>query len=90
MRMSRSLPGLLSGPALRAPPAAGDLPNTQHCAGLQLLRYRLKVDRERGRIIVVSVIDNLTRGAAGQAVHNFNLMMGFPETQGLDLVPLAP
>jgi N-acetyl-gamma-glutamyl-phosphate reductase len=39
---------------------------------------------------VVSVIDNLTRGAAGQAVANFNIMMGFPETMGLDTVPLAP
>jgi len=39
---------------------------------------------------VVSAIDNLTKGASGLAVHNFNLIMGFPETLGLDLVPLAP
>jgi N-acetyl-gamma-glutamyl-phosphate reductase len=48
------------------------------------------VDQERGRVIVVSAIDNLTRGASGLAVYNFNLMAGFPETLGLDLVPTAP
>jgi N-acetyl-gamma-glutamyl-phosphate reductase len=50
----------------------------------------MKVDAARGRVIVVTAIDNLHRGAAGQAVHNFNLMMGFPETAGLDLVPMLP
>jgi N-acetyl-gamma-glutamyl-phosphate reductase len=48
------------------------------------------VDRERGRAIVVSVIDNLGKGAAGQAVQNMNLMMGFPETTGLQHAGLHP
>ena len=68
----------------------GTWPSTQQVRGSNYCDIGFKVDRERGRIIVVSVIDNLTRGAAGQAVCNFNLMMGYPETQGLDLVPLAP
>ena len=46
------------------------------------------MDGARGRVIVVSAIDNLARGAASQAVHNLNLMAGFPETTGLEAVPL--
>ena len=42
------------------------------------------------RVIVISAIDNLTTGAAGQAVQNFNLMMGFPETMGLEVAPFLP
>ena len=41
-------------------------------------------------LVVLSVIDNLTKGAAGQAVHNMNLMFGFPETLGLDDLPIVP
>jgi hypothetical protein len=59
-------------------------------AGLAAAVVALRVDRDSRRVIVLSVIDNLTRGAAGQAVHNFNLMVGFPETMGLDLVPFIP
>ena len=43
-----------------------------------------------GRIIVLSVIDNLVKGAAGQAVQNLNLRMGWPETAGLEGLPLYP
>jgi N-acetyl-gamma-glutamyl-phosphate reductase len=68
----------------------GTWPSTQQVRGSNYCDLGFKVDQERGRVIVVSVIDNLTRGASGLAVHNFNLMMGFPETMGLDLVPLAP
>lgn len=48
------------------------------------------VDEERGRAIVVSSIDNLGKGAAGQAVQNMNLMNGYPETMGLRQVGLHP
>ena len=41
------------------------------------------MDARSGRAIVVACIDNLVKGAAGQAVQNMNLMMGFPETEGL-------
>jgi N-acetyl-gamma-glutamyl-phosphate reductase len=68
----------------------GTWPSTQQVRGSNYCDLGFKVDQERGRVIVISAIDNITRGAAGQAVHNFNLMMSFPETQGLDLVPLAP
>ena len=68
----------------------GTWPSTQQVRGSNYCDLGFKVDRERGRVIVVSAIDNLTRGAAGLAVYNFNLMMGFPETLGLDLAPLAP
>ena len=68
----------------------GVLPNTINVRGSNYCDIGVKVDAARGRVIVVSAIDNLHRGAAGQAVHNFNLMMGFPETTGLDLVPLIP
>jgi N-acetyl-gamma-glutamyl-phosphate reductase len=68
----------------------GSLPNTINVRGSNYCDIGVKVDAARGRVIVVTAIDNLHRGAAGQAVHNFNLMMGFPETTGLDLVPLIP
>lgn len=45
---------------------------------------------ETGRVIVLSVIDNVVKGAAGQAVQNMNIMLGLPETAGLPLVPLFP
>ena len=44
----------------------------------------------RGRILVISVLDNLVKGAAGQAVQAFNIVHGLPETSGLDQLPLAP
>jgi N-acetyl-gamma-glutamyl-phosphate reductase len=68
----------------------GSLPNTIQVRGSNFCDLGLRFDKERGRVIVISAIDNLTRGASGQAVANFNLMVGFPETTGLDLAPLAP
>jgi N-acetyl-gamma-glutamyl-phosphate reductase len=47
-------------------------------------------DRIAGRAIVCSALDNLTKGASGQAVQNMNLMLGFPETTGLEQVALFP
>jgi N-acetyl-gamma-glutamyl-phosphate reductase len=68
----------------------GSLPNTIHVRGSNYCDLGIKIDGVRGRVIVVSAIDNLARGAASQAVHNFNLMAGLPETTGLDMVPLFP
>ena len=48
------------------------------------------VDERSGRVIVVSALDNLVKGAAGQAVQNMNLMFALPETTGLLHVPLFP
>jgi N-acetyl-gamma-glutamyl-phosphate reductase len=47
-------------------------------------------DRIKGRAIVISAIDNLVKGSAGQALQNFNLMYGFDETLGLEQLPLFP
>ena len=48
------------------------------------------VDVRTGRLVVVSVLDNLVKGAAGQAVQNMNLMMGMPESTALDMPAVYP
>ena len=49
-----------------------------------------KIDPRTNRIIMMGVIDNLVKGAAGQAVQNMNLVFGLPEDEGLNLVPMFP
>ena len=49
-----------------------------------------KIDDRTGRIIMMGAIDNLVKGAAGQAVQNMNLMFGLKESEGLELVPMFP
>ena len=66
------------------------LPNTAAVRGSNYCDLAVRVDRRVQRLVVLSAIDNLTRGASGQAVCNMNLMLGFPETQGLDTVPFLP
>lgn len=68
----------------------GELPNIAHVRGTNFCDIGLVADPRTGRVIVVSVIDNLVKGAAGQAVHNMNLMYGFNETHGLGIVPTFP
>lgn len=68
----------------------GVTPATQHVRGSNFCHIGVFADRLKGRAIVVSVIDNLVKGSAGQAVQNFNLMHGFPETLGLEQLPLFP
>jgi N-acetyl-gamma-glutamyl-phosphate reductase len=48
------------------------------------------VDTRTNRVIIVSAIDNLIKGASGQAIQNMNLLCGFPEETGLDVVSLFP
>lgn len=67
---------------------AGSLPETRSVRGSNVCRIALY--RNEQRITVLSVIDNLVKGAAGQAIQNFNLMFGYDEKTALDLVPLAP
>lgn len=69
---------------------AGQLPATQFVRGSNFCDIGLKVDKRTGRIVILSAIDNLVKGAAGQAVQNMNLMCGFAETKGLNIVPLFP
>ena len=59
------------------------LPEIKHVAHTNFCDIGWKVDEATGRLIVVAVLDNLLKGAAGQAVQQFNLLCGFPETEGL-------
>ncbi len=68
----------------------GSLPDTRNVRGANFCDLALRVDQDGRRVIVLSVIDNLNKGAAGQAVQNFNLMVGFPETLGLETPPFIP
>ncbi len=68
----------------------GTLPETRFVRGTMFCDIGLAVDERIGRLIVVSAIDNLCRGASGQAVLGANLMLGLPETEGLPLAPLMP
>lgn len=70
--------------------ADGSLPNIAYVRGANYCDIGLIVDQRTGRVIVISAIDNLVKGAAGQAVQNMNLLLGFPETRGLEVVPLFP
>ena len=69
---------------------AGTLPETRFVRGTMFCDIGLAVDERIGRLIIVTTIDNLCRGASGQAVAGANLMLGLPETQGLPLAPLMP
>lgn len=69
---------------------AGDFPATKQVAGTNYCHISLTVDDRTGRLVVSSVIDNLVKGAAGQAVQNMNLMLGMVESRGLELPPLFP
>lgn len=76
-------------PFVRVLPA-GNVPSTAHVRGSNFCDIGLSVDNRTGRVIVVSAIDNLVKGAAGQAVQNMNIMCGFPETMGLEVLPVFP
>lgn len=66
-------------------------PDTRHVRGTNDCRIAVFPDRASGRVIVIAVIDNLVKGSSGQAIQNFNLMMGWDQALGLDvLVPLFP
>jgi N-acetyl-gamma-glutamyl-phosphate reductase len=68
----------------------GELPQTRHVRGSNMTFIGVASDRIAGRAIIGSALDNLTKGASGQAVQNMNLMLGFPETMGLEQVALFP
>jgi N-acetyl-gamma-glutamyl-phosphate reductase len=63
------------------------LPETRFVRGTNFCDIGCRIDEENGRLIIVSAIDNLVKGAAGQAVQNMNIMLGFDETTGLCRVP---
>lgn len=76
-------------PFVRVLPA-GVMPATRHVRGSNHCLIGVAADRLPGRAIVVSVIDNLVKGASGQALQNMNLMCGRDETSGLEQAPLFP
>lgn len=68
----------------------GACPQTRWVEGSNYVDLNFKVDPRTHRVIVMGAIDNLVKGAAGQAVQNMNLMFGLSEREGLDLVPMFP
>jgi N-acetyl-gamma-glutamyl-phosphate reductase len=68
----------------------GIIPATQHVRGSNYCHVGAFADRIAGRAVIISAIDNLVKGSAGQALQNFNLMFGFDETLGLEQLPLFP
>ena len=68
----------------------GVCPETKWVEGSNYVDINFKIDPRTNRIILMGAIDNLVKGAAGQAVQNMNLMFGLPETTGLELVPMFP
>ena len=65
-------------------------PETRWVEGSNYVDVNFKIDSRTNRVIMMGAMDNLVKGAAGQAVQNMNLMFGFPENQGLELVPMFP
>ncbi len=68
----------------------GVYPETKWVEGSNFVDIGFQIDGRTGRIILMGAIDNLVKGAAGQAVQNMNLLFGFPEQEGLRLVPMFP
>jgi N-acetyl-gamma-glutamyl-phosphate reductase len=68
----------------------GVLPQTQNVRGSNYVQIGVFADRFAGRAIVISTLDNLVKGSAGQAMQNMNLMLGYPETLGLEQIALFP
>lgn len=76
-------------PFLRVLPI-GTLPSTRDVTGSNYCHLGVVGDRKPGRAVVVSVLDNLTKGSSGQALQNANLMLGLDEVAGLTLAPVFP
>ncbi len=68
----------------------GVFPETKWVEGSNYVDINFKIDERTGRIIMLGALDNLVKGAAGQAVQNMNLMFGLAESEGLELVPVFP
>jgi N-acetyl-gamma-glutamyl-phosphate reductase len=70
--------------------AFGETPQTRHVRGSNMTFIGVAKDRIPGRAIVISALDNLVKGASGQAIQNMNLVLGYPEAMGLEQVALFP
>jgi N-acetyl-gamma-glutamyl-phosphate reductase len=69
---------------------AGEFPRTKSVHGSNSCQLSAVVDGRTGRVLITSVIDNLVKGAAGQALQNTNLMLGLEETLGLEVNGVYP
>ena len=69
---------------------AGTHPETRSVRGANFCRIAVHRPQGGDTVVVLSVIDNLVKGASGQAVQNMNIMFGLPETMGLEQIPLSP
>ncbi len=68
----------------------GVCPETRWVEGSNFVDINFKIDERTGRIVLMGALDNLVKGAAGQAVQNMNLLFGKPETEGLAFAPIFP
>jgi N-acetyl-gamma-glutamyl-phosphate reductase len=68
----------------------GKVPNTKDVRGSNFCDIGIVVNESDTRGVIVTAIDNLVKGASGEAVQNMNIMLGFPETMGLEALPLSP
>lgn len=65
-------------------------PETKWVEGSNYVDVNFKIDERTGRVVMMGALDNLVKGAAGQAVQNMNLMFGFDEAEGLNFAPMFP
>ena len=65
-------------------------PETRWVEGSNFVDIGFKIEPRTNRLIMMGALDNLVKGAAGQAVQNMNLLFGLPENEGLKMVPLFP
>jgi N-acetyl-gamma-glutamyl-phosphate reductase len=68
----------------------GKVPNTKDVRGSNYCDIGVNVSESDSRAVIITAIDNLVKGASGEAVQNMNIMLGYPETMGLDVLPLFP
>lgn len=68
----------------------GQSPSTRHIRGSNFCHIGVAADRIEGRAVVIAALDNLTKGSSGQALQNANLMLGLPESMGLEMAPVFP
>ena len=68
----------------------GECPETKWVEGSNYVDIGFTIDPRTNRIVMMGALDNLIKGAAGQAVQNMNLLFGFEESQGLEAVPMFP
>ena len=68
----------------------GVCPETRWVEGSNYVDVNFKLDTRTNRVVVMGALDNIVKGAAGQAVQNMNLIFGLPEEEGLTLAPMFP